>query len=49
MINYLFQVQYAKEKNLAGVFIWSIETDDMHEFCGEKNALLKTINKEIKN
>jgi chitinase len=42
------KVQYAKEKNLAGVFIWSIETDDMHGFCGEENGLLKAINNEIK-
>ncbi|NP_001036034.1 chitinase 13 precursor [Tribolium castaneum] len=43
------KTEYAKEKNLAGVFIWSIETDDMHEFCGEKNGLLKAVNKAIKN
>ncbi|XP_064211811.1 acidic mammalian chitinase-like [Tribolium castaneum] len=43
-----YKVQYAKEKNLAGVFVWSIETDDMHEFCGEKNGLLKAVNKEMK-
>ncbi|KAJ3649613.1 hypothetical protein Zmor_021345 [Zophobas morio] len=38
------KVAYAKEKNLAGVFIWSIETDDMHEFCGRKNGLLNAVN-----
>jgi chitinase len=42
------KVQYAKEKSLAGVFIWSIETDDMHGFCGEENGLLKAINNEMK-
>lgn len=39
---------YAKEKNLAGVLIWSIDTDDMQGFCGETNGLLKAINKAIK-
>lgn len=42
------KVQYAKEKNLAGVFIWSIETDDMHGFCGEPNGLLKAVNNAMK-
>jgi chitinase len=43
-----YKVRYAQEKNLAGVFIWSIETDDMHGFCGEKNGLLKSIYNKIK-
>ncbi|XP_044265227.1 acidic mammalian chitinase-like [Tribolium madens] len=43
------KTEYAKEKNLAGVFIWSIETDDLHGFCGEKNGLLKAINQAIKS
>lgn len=40
-------MKYAKEKNLAGVFIWSIDTDDMKGFCGEENGLLKAINKAL--
>ncbi|XP_063918544.1 acidic mammalian chitinase-like [Zophobas morio] len=42
-----YKVQYAQEKNLAGVFIWSIDTDDMQGLCGESNGLLKAINKAI--
>ncbi|KAJ3649610.1 hypothetical protein Zmor_021342 [Zophobas morio] len=41
------KVQYAKENNLAGVFIWSVETDDLHALCGEKNGLLNSIKKAM--
>lgn len=41
-------MQYAKDRNLAGVFIWSIETDDMQGFCGTPNGLLKAVNAAMK-
>lgn len=41
------KVQYAKSKGLAGVMVWSIETDDFHGLSGVKNPLLKAINEEL--
>ncbi|XP_078034878.1 endochitinase-like [Augochlora pura] len=43
------KAEFAKHKNLGGVMIWSIDTDDFHGNCGPKNALLKTINDVLKN
>nr|ALO79349.1 chitinase 12 [Chilo suppressalis] len=28
------KVEYALEKDLAGIMVWSIETDDIHNICG---------------
>lgn len=42
------KAQYAKDNNLAGVMIWSIETDDLHAKCGQKNGLLEAINQVIR-
>lgn len=41
------KVKYAKNKNLGGVMIWSIETDDLHGFCGTKKGLLNAIKKAL--
>ncbi|XP_055837885.1 acidic mammalian chitinase [Episyrphus balteatus] len=37
------KAQYALDQGLAGVMIWSLESDDFHGNCGEKYILLKTI------
>ncbi|RVE46555.1 hypothetical protein evm_008790 [Chilo suppressalis] len=40
-----YKVKYALEKKLAGIMIWSIETDDFHNVCGGgAYTLLKAIN-----
>lgn len=38
------KTQYAVYQKLAGVMVWSLESDDFHGNCGEKYILLKTIN-----
>ncbi|XP_015179710.1 PREDICTED: probable chitinase 2 [Polistes dominula] len=40
---------YAKEMNLAGVMIWSIDTDDHNGICGTDYILMKSINKAFIN
>ncbi|GAB0096987.1 uncharacterized protein DMENIID0001_125750 [Sergentomyia squamirostris] len=43
-----FKVDYALNHNLAGIMIWSIETDDFKDFCGRGTfPLLKRINKQL--
>jgi chitinase len=40
------KVEFAKGQNMAGVLIWSLDTDDFRGSCsGEKFPLLKTIQK----
>lgn len=42
------KVEFALDKNLAGVMVWSIETDDFHGSChGEDFPLLRAINKAL--
>ncbi|XP_049826280.1 acidic mammalian chitinase-like [Aethina tumida] len=41
------KAQYAIDNKLAGVMIWSIETDDYHSKCGNKLGLLNAINNVI--
>ncbi|XP_037027541.1 probable chitinase 2 [Bradysia coprophila] len=42
------KVRFVKEKNLAGVMLWSIDTDDFHGDCfGESYPLLSAINREL--
>ncbi|CAH0759608.1 unnamed protein product [Diatraea saccharalis] len=42
------KVAYATSKNLAGVSIWSIDTDDFHDICGAgKFPLLTAINNAL--
>lgn len=42
--------QYILDKNLAGGMIWSIETDDMHNLCGEGTfPILKAMNRILRN
>ncbi|XP_056647609.1 acidic mammalian chitinase-like [Diorhabda sublineata] len=43
------KVQYAISKGLAGVMVWSIETDDFLGLSGVKNPLLQAINDEMGN
>ncbi|XP_063919537.1 acidic mammalian chitinase-like [Zophobas morio] len=43
------KVQYAKDNNLAGVFIWSVETDDLYGFCGQRNGLLNSIKRAMES
>ncbi|XP_048003167.1 probable chitinase 2 [Leguminivora glycinivorella] len=38
------KVEYAVNLGVAGVMVWSIETDDFHGRCGEDFALLRAIN-----
>ncbi|XP_042214258.1 chitinase-3-like protein 1 [Homarus americanus] len=37
------KANYAKSKNLAGMMVWSIETDDFHGICGRPFDLIKTL------
>uniref|UniRef100_W8B3L3 Acidic mammalian chitinase n=1 Tax=Ceratitis capitata TaxID=7213 RepID=W8B3L3_CERCA len=40
------KAQYAKDNNLGGVMVWSLETDDFRNLCsGGKYPLLQTINR----
>ncbi|KAF2880907.1 hypothetical protein ILUMI_25265 [Ignelater luminosus] len=41
------KVNYAKEKRLGGVMIWSVETDDFRGICGNKYPILSTINANL--
>ncbi|XP_053957941.1 chitinase-3-like protein 1 [Anastrepha ludens] len=42
------KAQYAKDNNLAGVMLWSLESDDFRGICnGEKYPLLQTINRVL--
>lgn len=42
-----YKAQYALDRNLAGVMVWSVDTDDFRGNCGPKNALLKTVNSTL--
>ncbi|CAG9861937.1 unnamed protein product [Phyllotreta striolata] len=41
------KVKYAQEKNLGGVMVWALETDDHHGLSGIKNPLLTAISKQL--
>ncbi|XP_059056229.1 chitinase-3-like protein 1 [Achroia grisella] len=42
------KVEYALDLNLAGVMVWSIDTDDRHGVCGDGELpLLRAINKAL--
>nr|CAH7738372.1 unnamed protein product [Callosobruchus chinensis] len=41
------KVKYAKKKNLGGIMIWNIATDDFHGVSGLKFPLLTAINKAM--
>lgn len=38
------KAEYAIAMNLGGAMIWSIETEDIHGFCGRSYPILSTIN-----
>ncbi|XP_045460333.1 chitinase-3-like protein 1 [Harmonia axyridis] len=42
-----FKVQYAKDLNLGGIMIWSLETADFNGICGESYPILTSIKKTI--
>ena len=42
------KTEFALRKGLAGVMIWSIETDDFKGVCGETFGLLKAMNRGLK-
>jgi chitinase len=37
------KVQFAKDHNLAGVMVWTVDMDDFLGYCGTKNQLLNAI------
>ncbi|XP_072403130.1 chitotriosidase-1-like [Diabrotica undecimpunctata] len=39
------KVNYARDNELGGMMVWSLDYDDFRGTCGEKYILLKTINK----
>ncbi|KAF2880908.1 hypothetical protein ILUMI_25266 [Ignelater luminosus] len=41
------KANFAKEQNLGGLMIWSIETDDFRGMCGAKYPILSTINSNL--
>ncbi|KAL1402578.1 hypothetical protein pipiens_019709, partial [Culex pipiens pipiens] len=43
------KANFIKRYGLAGSMVWSIETDDFHGKCGEKFALLSTLNKGLEH
>ncbi|XP_018570660.1 chitinase-3-like protein 1 [Anoplophora glabripennis] len=44
------KVEYAKEKNLGGIMVWSFDTDDFRGICGsETYPLIRTIKKTLIN
>lgn len=43
------KAEFANAKNLGGVMIWSVETDDFRGGCGPKYPLLNAINKILSN
>jgi GH18 family chitinase len=44
----MLQVQFVKDKGLAGIMTWALESEDFHNNCGEgANPLLTTANKVL--
>jgi chitinase len=41
------KARWAMERGLGGVMIWSVETDDFHGLCDEKNVLIKTMYRTV--
>jgi hypothetical protein len=46
----LFQAQFIKDKGLAGIMAWALESEDFHDNCGEgANPLLTAANKVLRH
>jgi chitinase len=44
----LLQVQFIKDKGLAGIMVWSLESEDFRNNCGDgANPLLTAANKVL--
>jgi GH18 family chitinase len=44
----MLQVQFVKDKDLAGVMTWALESEDFHNSCGEgENPLLTAANRVL--
>lgn len=41
------KIDYVKKENFGGVMMWSVNGDDVMGTCGEKQVLLKKINKGL--
>nr|ACP18829.1 chitinase 1 [Chrysomela tremula] len=43
-----YKVEFAKSKNLGGIMVWSLDTDDFRGVCGSKYPLLNAVIENLK-